>query len=50
MSIGWDNACRLGEVAARNMLGECTSAAAPGEVALDYEGVKVNTSWWRLFD
>jgi nitrite reductase (NADH) large subunit len=50
VSIGWENAKNLGEVAARNMLGERTTAGAPLERALDYEGVKVNTSWWQLYD
>ena len=47
VSIGWANAERLGEVAARNMLGDTTEADQPPVNALTFEGVKVNTSWWR---
>ncbi len=50
VSIGWENAGILGEVAARNMLGESVTAGTPKDSALDYEGVKVNTSWWQLYD
>ncbi len=50
VSIGWENARLLGEVAARNMLGESATAGAPKESALDYEGLKINTSWWHIYD
>ncbi|MFC1500415.1 NAD(P)/FAD-dependent oxidoreductase, partial [Candidatus Zixiibacteriota bacterium] len=50
VSIGWENARILGEVAARNMLGESATAGAPKESALEYEGIKVNTSWWQIYD
>lgn len=50
VSIGWENARILGEVAARNMLGESATAGAPKESALDYEGIQVNTSWWQMYD
>ena len=50
VSIGWENARILGEVAAMNMLGESATAGAPKECALEYEGIKVNTSWWQIYD
>ena len=50
VSIGWENARQLGEVAARNVLGGDEEATTPPESALGFEGITVNTSWWRLFD
>jgi len=47
VSIGWPNAERLGEVAAHNILGETVRAGEPPESALSYEGIQVNTSWWK---
>lgn len=47
VSIGWPNAERLGEVAGRNILGATVHADEPPTNALTYEGIKVNTSWWR---
>lgn len=47
VSIGWPNAERLGEVAAKNILGATVQADEPPASALTYEGIEVNTSWWR---
>jgi len=47
VSIGWPNAERLGEVAAKNILGETVRAGQPPASALSYEGIRVNTSWWK---
>jgi nitrite reductase (NADH) large subunit len=47
VSIGWPNAERLGEVAGKNILGADVEAGEPPASALTYEGIKVNTSWWR---
>jgi NAD(P)H-nitrite reductase large subunit len=47
VSIGWPNAERLGEIAARNMLGMMLPAGEPPKNALSVEGISVNTSWWK---
>ena len=49
VSIGWPNAQRLGEAAARNMLGARARAEEPPANVLTYEGIKVQTAWWREF-
>ena len=49
VSIGWGNAERLGEVAARNLLGSTVRAGEPLQNALRFEGIIVNTSWWQDF-
>ena len=49
VSIGWGNAERLGEVAARNVLGQTVQAGRPAESALRFGGITVNTSWWKDF-
>lgn len=49
VSIGWSNAERLGEVAGHNMLGEALSTDKPNTSVLNYEGIKVNTGWWKEF-
>ncbi len=50
VSIGWENARRLGEVAARNILGAAETAVEPPVNALTYEGVTVQTAWWKKLD
>jgi NAD(P)H-nitrite reductase large subunit len=47
VSIGWPNAEKLGEVAARNLLGQVQAAGPAPAKALEFEGVVVNTAWWR---
>jgi NADPH-dependent 2,4-dienoyl-CoA reductase/sulfur reductase-like enzyme len=49
VSRGWPNALRLGELAARNMLGESETAGYPQTSVLDVEGIKVDTAWWEEF-
>jgi len=49
VSIGWPNAERLGEVAGHNMLGEEMAIDQPKVSVLNYEGIKVNTGWWKEF-
>lgn len=46
VSVGWGNAERLGEVAARNVLGDAAKATGPAESALHCDGVVVATRWW----
>jgi nitrite reductase (NADH) large subunit len=46
VSVGWGNAERLGEVAARNVLGDAVRATGPAESVLRCEGVVVATRWW----
>ncbi len=47
VSIGWPNAEKLGEVAARNLLGQVQPAGQAPASALEFEGIVVNTCWWR---
>jgi 3-phenylpropionate/trans-cinnamate dioxygenase ferredoxin reductase subunit len=49
VSIGFENARRLGRLAALNLLGAGLEADAPGESLFNVEGVRVNTSWWTEF-
>ena len=47
VSIGYDNATKLGRIAALNLIGEAVSAEASLESIYTVEGVTVNTSWWQ---
>lgn len=49
VSIGYENARRLGRLAALNFLGAGLAADAPGGSVFEVEGVRVNTSWWTEF-
>jgi NADPH-dependent 2,4-dienoyl-CoA reductase/sulfur reductase-like enzyme len=49
VSIGYENARRLGRLAALNLLGAGLAADASGESVFDVEGVRLNTSWWTEF-
>jgi 3-phenylpropionate/trans-cinnamate dioxygenase ferredoxin reductase component len=47
VSIGWDNALRLGQIAAHNMLGTADKVDMPPVNSLKADGIAVKTSWWR---
>ncbi|MBN1355353.1 NAD(P)/FAD-dependent oxidoreductase [bacterium] len=47
VSIGWDNALHLGQIAAHNILGSDKTADLPPLNLLNSDGVKVQTAWWR---
>ena len=49
VSIGYDNACGLGRIAAHNLLGEHVRTRMDPSSIYRLEGVQVNTSWWRAF-
>ncbi len=49
ISIGHDNAVRLGRTAAINLLGGRIEAEAAAESIFEVQGIKVNTSWWTQF-
>lgn len=49
VSIGFQNAKNLGEVAAQNLLGAQVKAEAAPESIFKVEGISVNTSWWTEF-
>jgi len=49
VSIGWSNAEKLGEVAARNILGDSLAIDQPRTSILNYEGITVATEWWKEF-
>ncbi|MBD3177214.1 MAG: hypothetical protein GF320_18740, partial [Armatimonadia bacterium] len=49
VSRGWPNALRLGEVAAKNLLGGEESVDEPSTNVLQVDGIKVSTAWWREF-
>lgn len=49
VSIGHDNAVKLGRTAALNLLGGEVRAEAPGESIFEVQGIRVNTSWWLEF-
>ncbi len=49
VSIGYDNAERLGAVAAVNLVGGTVQARAEASSIFQVEGIKVNTSWWTEF-
>ncbi len=47
VSTGWNNAEIQGKVAAKNLLGESNVASYPEETTFDFEGLKINTYWWK---
>ncbi len=49
VSIGWMNAEEQGKIAALNLLGDSKIIEPPKEEIFEYEGIKVNTSWWKKF-
>jgi nitrite reductase (NADH) large subunit len=49
VSIGHDNACALGRIAASNLLGAKVQAVRNVRSIYDLQDVKVNTSWWTEF-
>lgn len=49
VSIGWRNASEQGKFAALNLLGDSKVIELPKEEIFEYEGIKVNTSWWKKF-
>ncbi len=46
VSIGYENAVKLGRIAARNLAGDKQQADIPPEDVFSIEGIKVSTSWW----
>jgi NAD(P)H-nitrite reductase large subunit len=49
VSIGHENAIRLGRIAAMNLVGGKVSATVAKESIYKIRGIKVNTSWWTEF-
>lgn len=49
VSIGWNNAAEQGKFAALNLLGDSNIIKPPKEEIFEYEGIRVNTSWWKKF-
>lgn len=49
VSIGWSNAALQGEVAALNLLGDHRVINPAPKNVFQFEGVTVNTSWWKDF-
>jgi NADPH-dependent 2,4-dienoyl-CoA reductase/sulfur reductase-like enzyme len=49
VSIGYDNALRLGRIAAINLAGGLEEAQAATESIFMDQGVRANTSWWMEF-
>lgn len=49
VSIGWANAEQLGEVAGHNLLGRQMMIDQPVAKPLSFNGLTVNTAWWREF-
>jgi len=49
VSIGVDNASRLGRIAAANLMGGAERALVKPESIFSDQGVKANTSWWMEF-
>lgn len=49
VSIGWANAEVQGRTAALNVLGDNKVIKPIKKKALDVEGLKINTSWWKEF-
>lgn len=47
VSIGWENAKRLGTLAGENMLGKHGSTDLPHKDIFSFEGIKVCTNWWK---
>ncbi len=49
VSVGWANAEHLGEVAGHNLLGQGLVIEQPMARPLSFNGLTVNTAWWRQF-
>jgi len=49
VSIGYDNALRLGRIAASNLAGGREETTVPPESLFCDQGVRANTSWWLEF-
>ncbi len=49
VSIGWSNAELQGEIAVLNMLGDHKVIKPAPKKVFEFEGIKVNTSWWKDF-
>ncbi|MEJ2725262.1 MAG: FAD-dependent oxidoreductase, partial [Deltaproteobacteria bacterium] len=49
VSIGHDNAVKLGRLAATNLAGGRIAAEVAKERIFDIRGIKINTSWWMEF-
>ena len=47
VSIGWHNAIRLGELAARNLLGSHQAASEPPASVMSFQGIEIKTGWWK---
>ncbi len=46
VSIGWENAIRLGKIAGQNIIGFTEQAKFQPDTILSFDGIKVKTKWW----